>query len=71
MKTVELAVPDMSCEHCVGTVTSALKVVEGVKDVSVTLDDKKARVRAEDELGEEKLLDAVRQVGYTPELTSS
>lgn len=68
MKTIDITVNDMTCGHCVSTVQSALSVVEGVEDVSVTLDDKKARVRAEDGVGEEKLMDAVRQAGYTPEL---
>jgi copper chaperone len=37
---VELTVPDMSCDHCVRTVTQALTPLEGVVDVSVDLPSK-------------------------------
>ena len=68
MKTVEIAVDDMTCGHCVSTVKSALSVVEGVEDVDVELEGKRARVRADDGVSEDRLLDAVRQAGYTPAL---
>jgi copper chaperone len=34
---VALNVPDISCDHCVRTVTGALRPLDGVEDVSVDL----------------------------------
>ena len=68
MKTVELSVPDMSCGHCVATVKSALTVVLGVTAVDVTLEGKKATVRADDAVADGALVEAVKQAGYTASL---
>ena len=65
MKTVELNVPDMSCGHCVATVKSALAVVRGVDEVDVSLERKRATVRAEDTVADGVLVEAVRQAGYS------
>ena len=65
MKTVELNVPDMSCGHCVATVKSALAVVQGVDEVDVSLERKRATVRAEDTVADGVLVEAVRQAGYS------
>jgi copper chaperone len=42
--TTVLTVPDISCEHCVRTVTEALTPIEGVQQVSVNLPTKQVRV---------------------------
>ena len=68
MKTVELSVPDMSCGHCVTTVMSALTVVEGVAEVDVSLEGKKATVRADDAVADGALVKAVEQAGYAASL---
>lgn len=39
-----LSVPDMSCDHCVRTVTNALAPLAGVADVSVDLPGKTVQV---------------------------
>jgi copper chaperone len=39
-----LTVPDISCEHCVRTVTEALTPVNGVERVSVDIPSKQVRV---------------------------
>jgi copper chaperone len=44
MKTVELSVPDISCEHCERTITGALTPVEGVRDVTVDIPTRKVRI---------------------------
>ncbi len=65
MKTVELNVPDMSCGHCVATVKSALAVVRGVDEVDVSLERKRATVRAEDTVADGVLVEAVRKASYS------
>lgn len=42
--TTVLTVPDISCAHCVHTVTEALTPIEGVQQVSVDLPSKQVRV---------------------------
>lgn len=44
MATTVLTVPDISCEHCVRTVTNALTPVEGIKQVSVDIPSKQVSV---------------------------
>jgi copper chaperone CopZ len=60
MKTVELKVEGMSCGHCVATVQSALTVVQGVAEVDVSLEGKKATVRADDAVADGTLVRAGR-----------
>ena len=48
-KTVAIPVYGMSCEHCVKAATNALQAVKGVKEVSVSLEDKRAQVVYDDD----------------------
>ena len=65
MKKISLSVPDMTCGHCVTTVQAALAGVPGVSEADVSLEEKRATVRAEDELVESTLVEAVEQAGYS------
>lgn len=40
-----LNVPDISCEHCEHTITTALTPVDGVRSVSVDIPTKQVRVQ--------------------------
>jgi copper chaperone CopZ len=62
-KTIELNVTGMTCEHCVRSVTNALKDVPGVSEAVVSLDEKKATVTG-DEVDVAKLIAAVEEEGY-------
>ncbi len=62
-KTIELNVTGMTCDHCVRSVTNALKDVPGVDDAVVSLEEKKATVTA-DEVDIAKLIEAVEEEGY-------
>ena len=44
MATTVLTVPDISCEHCVRTVTETLTPLEGVQTVNVDIPTKQVRV---------------------------
>ncbi len=45
MESAEIKVHGMTCSGCVRSVTNALSKVPGVTDVSVSLDDRLARVK--------------------------
>jgi len=54
----------MSCMHCVNTVKRALGEIDGVKEVSVSLEEGRAKVILEREVPPEKLKKAVEEWGY-------
>ncbi len=44
-QTIELDITGMTCDHCVRSVTNALKDVPGVEDVTVSLENNEAIVK--------------------------
>lgn len=62
-KTIELDVTGMTCDHCVRSVTNALKDVPGVADAIVSLEDKRATVTVDD-VDVAKLIEAIEEEGY-------
>ncbi len=65
MTDVKLNVPDMDCDHCVMTVTNAMKALPGVEDVQVHLEDKKVDVRYDQsKLDEQQIRTALDEAGY-------
>ncbi len=60
-----LKIEGMSCEHCVRAVTQALQSIDGIEDVSVSLEDKQAVFSASEELDMERVKKAVQEKGYT------
>jgi copper chaperone CopZ len=65
-KTVTLAVSGMKCDNCVTKVDKALRGVEGVKDVNVSLKNNSAKVvLASTSVKPEMLLNAVSEAGFT------
>ena len=62
-QTIELSITGMTCDHCVNSVTGALKDVEGVQDAVVSLDEKRATVTAES-VDVAALIAAVEEEGY-------
>ena len=67
MRSMRMRVPDLSCQHCVRAVSEALREVDGVKEVEVSLDHLHATVRMEDHVSAADLSRAVRAAGYSPE----
>jgi copper chaperone len=60
-----LNVPDMDCDHCVMTVTNAMKALPGVEDVRVNLENKKVDVRYDQsKLDEQQIRAALDEAGY-------
>ena len=60
-----LTVPDMMCEGCVSSVRQALAALPQVSAVRVDLARK--LVEVDGDSPRERLLEAVRQAGFTPE----
>lgn len=61
-KTIEIE--GMSCMHCAKKVEDTLKVIKGVKQVNVNLEEKKATVVMKQEISNETLKSAVEELGY-------
>lgn len=65
LKTVVLSVPGMSCAACPITVKKALSQVEGVTQVSASLDKKEAVVSYDDsKVSAETLMKSTSNAGY-------
>lgn len=64
MKKV-LTVEGMMCGHCQAHVDKALRAVDGVEDVSVSLENKEAVVTLAKEVDEAALTGAIEEAGYT------
>ncbi len=58
-----ITVNDMTCNHCVGTVRSALEEALPGSEIDIDLASKKVSFTGDKTKGEE----AVREAGYTPE----
>ena len=63
-KTV-LSVEGMMCQHCVAHVKKALEEVDGVKEVNVLLEEKRAEITGSAD--REALVAAVKAAGYDAE----
>ena len=65
MRTETLTVGGMTCGGCVSTLSQALKAVDGVRDVAVTLDPGEARIEFDErKASADDLRAAVRRAGY-------
>ena len=60
----ELSVKGMMCPHCVAHVQKALGAVQGVVEVSVSLEEASATVKAQNGVKKETLVAAVVEAGY-------
>lgn len=62
---IELKVPDMTCGHCVSTITKAVKALDPSARVEVSLPEH--RVRVDSKASKEDLLRSIAEAGYTPQ----
>lgn len=71
MQTTVFHVTGMTCGSCVARVTSALGKVDGVVNVSVSLAERAATVRFDEQVtSADELQEVVRQAGYGTEPTA-
>ena len=62
---IAFEVQDMTCGHCVGTITKALQAAD--RDATVQVDLAAHRVRVEPATASaDELAEAIRDAGYTP-----
>ncbi|MCK9462188.1 MAG: permease [Proteobacteria bacterium] len=64
---VALRVPDMSCDHCVRTITGALEKVDGVRLVSADPGSKLVTIEADSKEAVARAAAAIRKAGFNPE----
>ena len=62
--TKVISIEGMMCNHCTGTVQKALEAVEGVKVVTMSLEQKNAAVELASDVADEVLTKAVVDAGY-------
>ncbi|MBR6769803.1 MAG: heavy metal translocating P-type ATPase [Lachnospiraceae bacterium] len=62
--TKTMIIEGMACSHCSGRVQKELEALEGVQEVSVSLEEKKAEITMETEISEERLRETITKAGY-------
>lgn len=62
--TKVMTIEGMMCGHCTGRVQKALEAVEGVRAVTMSLEEKSATVELAAEVSDEALTNAVTEAGY-------
>ncbi len=64
LQKITLNVEGMSCGHCSGTVKKTLEQIDGVSNVEVSLDEKKAFFDADTSDLIDKAIKEVTEAGY-------
>jgi copper chaperone len=65
METIKLRIDGMTCGGCVAAVERALKAIDGVRKVQVSLDEKQATVEyAPERVDARRLRSAIEDAGY-------
>ncbi len=62
--TIELNVPEMSCQHCVNSITGEVSQLQGVRNVAIDLGTKLVRVDADENVTLQAVVAAVNEAGY-------
>lgn len=65
MTMIEIKVPDMTCGHCVSTITKAVQALDTSARVDVLLAER--RVRVEGKASREALTHCIAEAGFTPQ----
>jgi len=63
-KTISLNIEGMSCSHCSGMVQKTLERIDGISNISVDLDEKKAYFKTIDDKLIEQAVKEVTRAGY-------
>ena len=62
---ITLTVDGMTCSHCVQAVENAVKGLDGVSDVTISLDEKKVTVQFDEKKATvEQISEAIEDQGY-------
>ncbi len=60
---IEWTVNDMTCQHCVKTITNAVMAIDGIDDVHIDLNTKSVKIYGKADISELKT--AIEQAGYS------
>jgi copper chaperone len=63
---MQFLISDMTCGHCVGAVTKAVKAADAAAEVQIDLTTKIATISSDADA--RKITDAIADAGYTPVL---
>ncbi|HUW82888.1 MAG TPA: heavy metal-associated domain-containing protein [Phycisphaerae bacterium] len=63
-KTVKLAIEGMHCQGCVTAITGKVQILDGVREVHVSLQDKVASVTVDRPERVEPIIQAIDSLGY-------
>jgi len=63
-QTIQLKIEGMTCDHCVRSITNAVKDVPGVSEAKVSLATNSAVVEG-DQFDISKIIEAIEEEGYT------
>ncbi len=66
MKTVTYNIPNISCGHCVHTITTEVSELEGVQSVQASAETKTAVVTFDAPATEEQIVSVLREINYAP-----
>ena len=66
MKTEKISIDGMACNHCTSSVNAALSTLNGIGDVSVSLEDKSASIMYDENiLTHQAIVDVINDLGFT------
>ena len=63
----KLVIPEISCQHCVDTISKALSKVENINSLEVSIDTKTVSIDHSNELDINQILNLLLDQGYTVE----
>ncbi len=64
MKTVTYSVPNISCMHCIHTITTEVSDLQGVESVKADLPSKQVEVAFEAPATEEQIKSLLAEINY-------
>lgn len=64
MKTVTYSIPNISCHHCVHTISTEVSDLEGVQSVEARVEDKTATIVFDAPATEEQIKALLAEINY-------
>lgn len=66
MTTVTYTIPNISCNHCVHTITTEISEIAGVKTVTANKDSKQTVITFDAPATEEVIVATLKEINYPP-----
>ena len=64
MKHIELNVEGMMCEKCENRIENSLSMIEGIKNVKASRENKKVIIDADDNVNEDDIVKRIEDLDY-------